>query len=153
MKYIKDSKGINVATAKKWLNRNNYSKLAVKVLGRLVKADSSDLSDDTLASSLKISTRSYQEAKRELVYAGFLEVHRLNATTLIYLIGDAAIERSRLKTTTRDNARYTRKALESLGVLPELEEDLLTEVYTEEDMEVLYSKVPQPEPITPIELF
>lgn len=147
MKYIIKRKGIVVETDKRWLVRHNYSKLAVKAYGYLCKA--SDVSDATLATLCKVSPRAYQDAKRELVYAGLLEVHKVNADTLVYLIGDKAIESSIRGLKDKESNRLVRKSLESIGLYEELveEDEVITDLYSAQDIANLKERIPTPKPI------
>jgi len=147
MKYIIKRKGVVVETDKRWLVRHSYSKLAVKAYGYLCKA--SDVSDTTLASLCKVSPTAYKDAKRELVYAGLLEVHKVNADTLVYLIGDKAIESSIRGLKDKESNRLVRKSLESIGMYEDTieEDESVTALYTSEDMANLTSRIPLPKPL------
>lgn len=147
MRFIVKKSNIVVATDKRWLTRHGYSKLAIKAYGYLLRA--SDVSDEAIADKCKVSLRSYQEAKRELVYSGLLEIHKLNADTLLYLIGDKAIEQGIKGLRDKEYSRLIRKSLESLELCrEEVEEDTTTTaLYTAEDLEKLKAKIPLPSPI------
>ena len=141
--YTLKNNGIKVASDKKWLKRHGYSKNTIKVYGELAKP-LDNLSDAAVASRLKISKYAYQEAKRELVFCGLLEVHRINASHIIYLVGAKAIQENATKNQKREDARMVRLTLEYLGIKNELVEDITEEVhvgdYTPKD-------IPKPSPI------
>jgi len=147
MRYQVHKGGLNVASAKRWLTRHQYSKLAIKALGYIARLK--DLSDEAVATSMKVSLRSYQDAKRELVFAGILEVYRLNATTMVYVIGDKAITNYSKAIKDKDSKRTIRKALESIGLYEEMEVEDTTTVdlvdYT--DIAKLKQAIPTPTPI------
>ena len=147
MKYQVHKEGLNVASAKKWLTRHKYSKLAIKALGYIARLN--DLSDEAVATKMKISLRTYREAKRELVFAGILEVYRLNANTMIYVIGDKAITNYSKAIKNKDSKRTVRKSLESIGMYEEVEiEDNTTIDLTDyTDIAQLKEIIPTPEPI------
>lgn len=146
MKYIIRNKGINVKSSKQWLTRNNYSKDAVKVLGALAKTDIVDPSDIAVATSLKMSSTRYKDAKRSLVFCGLLEVHKINSYTLVYLVGEKAIVEFHKMNEGREMRRVHRLALDSIGLTEELEDEPIdTEIHCEIDYD--YSTVEKPTPI------
>jgi len=128
MKYIIHNKDINLRVEKQWLTRNSYSKDAVKVLGKLSK-DITDPSDVVMSTSLKMSARRYQEAKRELVFCGLLEIHKINSTTLVYLVGPIAIVKFHERNELKESIRVNRLALESIHLIDDVEESVTTEVH------------------------
>ena len=102
-----------------------------------------------MAALCSVPLTAYKEAKRELVFAGFLEVHKTNASTLVYLIGDKAIEKSIRGIKDKESNRIVRKALESIGVYDELpeEDESITDLYTAADLHRLRLKIPLPAPL------
>ena len=128
MKYTVKSKGVNVKSEKQWLKRHGYGKSTIKVFGEFCKPQE-NLSDSAMASVVKISKRAYQEAKRELVMCGLLEVHRLNASTIVYLVGTKAIEENARVNQKREDDRMIRLTLESIGMQKEVYEDIAEEVH------------------------
>ena len=94
MEYIIHNSNIKVDTDKKWLKRNSYSKDSIKVYGVLAKAKTGDnISNEYLATNLRMSKTRLEEAKRELVFCGLLESYRKNTTTMVYLVGQYEIGR------------------------------------------------------------
>jgi len=138
--YHLDNNGVNIKSEKQWLRRHNYSKLVIKVFGELCK-DLQDLSDAAIASRLKISRSSYQECKRQLVMCGLIEVHRLNASSILYLVGTKAITENNKQNQKREDDRIIRLTLESIGRVPEVLEDISEEVHTETTVDI---KKPKP---------
>lgn len=151
MRYTVNYKGTNIKSEKQWLKRHNYSPLAIKALGLLTTVPIP--SDKALAERLKVSLTTYKEAKRELVYSGLLEVHKLNANHTTILIGDKAITEGNTLVTSKSNSRIARLAIESLGLTDSgIDEDEVTQdLYTATDMEKLQGIVPLPSSIKPVE--
>jgi hypothetical protein len=142
-KYILKNNGINVASEKKWLTRKGYSKIVVKVFGELAKP-LDNISDSAIASRLRVSKRTYQEAKRELVMCGLLEVHRLNASTIVYLVGTKAIEENAKVNQRREDDRMIRLTLESIGMQKYVYEDVTEEVHVSYDFDTTKVELPSP---------
>lgn len=140
-KYKLINNDIVVASEKKWLKRHGYSKLVIKTFGELAKP-LDNISDAAMASRLRVSKRNYQEAKRELVMCGLLEVHRVNASTIIYLVGTKAIEENALYNQKREDDRLVRLTLESIGMQAEVYEDVTEEVHTELGVEGIEKPAP-----------
>ena len=128
MKYIIHNENINVRVEKQWLTRNNYSKDSIKVFGALAK-DLDNPSDIIMSTSLKMSPRRYQEAKRALVFCGLLEVHKINSTTLVYLVGGNSIVKFNSRNADKELSRVNRLALESMELTIPVSEELVTEVH------------------------
>ena len=141
MKYIVHNKDINLRVEKQWLTRNSYSKDAVKALGALSKIDVNPL-DEVIASTIKMSKRRYQEAKRELVFCGLLEVHKINSTTLVYLVGPMAIGKFNVRNADKELSRVNRLALESMCLSEPVDEEVAVEVH--EDFVMPDIDKPQP---------
>jgi len=142
---------IIVATDKKWLKRHEYHSMAIKLYGVLAKQQEPlDLSDETMTNTCVTSKVTYQEAKRQLVYSGLLEIHKINSTTIVFVLGDKAIRSYARRILAKEDQRLTRKTIESLelpGSTEPLEEDDTMSVYTNEDLQALYDKVQRPKPL------
>jgi len=147
IKYIIKNNDINVASEKKWLTRHGYSKIAVKVFGQLAKT-TNDISDAAVSSKLRLGIETYREAKRELVMAGLLEVHRINASTVLYLIGTKAIAHNAKHNQKREDDRLIRLTLEHLGLSQPVYENTIEEVHTTWQND---TKIPLPKPIGDID--
>jgi len=145
MRYIIKRSNLKVASDKRWLTRHGYSKLAVKVFGYLCKLD--DVSDNVVATHCKVSATAYKDAKRELVYAGLIEVYKLNPYTLLLLIGDYEVSRRRTWITERETLRTTLKALESIGVVTESVEDASIEDISFTNIPELVAHIALPKPL------
>jgi len=128
MKYIIHNDNINVRVEKQWLTRNSYSKDTIKVFGALAK-DIEDPSDIVMSTSLKMNPRRYQEAKRALVFCGLLEVHKINSTTLVYLVGGNSIVKFNSRNADKEFSRVNRLALESMGLTTPVDEESVVEVH------------------------
>lgn len=150
MTYQLLQKDIVVATDKKWLKRHDYHSMAIKLYGELSKGHK-DLSDSNLANLCSTSLTTLKEAKRQLVYSGLLEVHKINSTTIIMVLGDKAIRAYAHKIASKEHQRVLRKTIEQMELPnspdPVEEEDNYTAIYTEEDMANLAHLVQKPKPI------
>jgi len=137
----------NIATDKKWLTRHKYSKLAVKVYGYL--ATTKDPSDNTIATKCNVSLTMYKEAKRELVFAGLLEIVKLNASHIIYYVGDKAITAQSKAIKDKESARVARKAMESLELVPneDEEDESIIDLTSYTNLKELTKVIPLPKPI------
>ena len=143
-------KDIVVATDKKWLKRHDYHSMAIKLYGELAKGHK-DLSDSNLANLCSTNLRTLQEAKRQLVYSGLLEVHKINSNTIVMVLGDKAIRAYARRIASKEHQRVLRKTIEQMELPnapePVEEEDDYTAIYTEEDMANLTHMVQKPRPI------
>lgn len=90
-KYKRNTIQFNLESEVRWLKRNHYKPNTIKVLRLLATSKENDLSDETLAKKLKISLSTYKRAKAELMMAGIAEVHKLNASYILILLGSNAI--------------------------------------------------------------
>jgi hypothetical protein len=111
------TKGFNFATESKWLNRNykGHPRLGhyKAILKSLSKGSLKDLSDHSVALSINIPVRTYKLCKSELVLMGLVDTVRLNASTILILVGTTAIANN---DKTYESTRVTRLALESIGL-------------------------------------
>ena len=140
----------NLDTDKKWLKRNGYNKLAIKLYGLLHKSPR-DLSDTALTATLKTYLKAYKEAKRQLVYSGLLEIHKINAGTIVMVLGDIAITSYSKTIVKKEHSRLARKTWEYLELSEPIEEDDTTNIlYDSIALENLKKTIPQPAPIPPI---
>jgi len=109
--------GFNFNTESKWLNRNykGHPRLGhyKAILKALTKGAVKDLSDSSVALSINIPVRTYKLCKSELVLMGLVDTVRLNASTILTLVGTNAIEKN---DTANGTTRTVRLALESLGL-------------------------------------
>jgi len=154
MNYQLIQQSIVVATDKKWLKRHEYHSMAIKLYGELAK-NPVDLSDTNLAKLCFTSVRTLQEAKRQLVYSGLLEVHKINSNTIVMVLGDKAILKYARRIASQEHQRVLRKTLEHLEYpdIPEpIEEDDISSIYTAEDLQHLYTKHKRPLPIGDIDV-
>ena len=145
---IQDS--IVVPTDKKWLKRHGYHSIAIKLYGLLAKAPT-DLSDANLAKLCYTSLRTLQEAKRQLVYSGLLEIHKINSNTIVFVLGDKAIKAYAKRIADKEYQRVLRKTLEQMhypDIPTPIEEDEVTAVYTTEQIDNLYNHIAKPQPIS-----
>ncbi len=155
MNYQLIQDNIVVATDKKWLNRHGYHSMAIKLYGVIAKAPE-DLSDTNLAKLCTTSLTTLKEAKRQLVYSGLLEVHKINSTTIVIILGDKAIRKYTKRIEAKEYQRILRKTLEQMEYpnIPEpIEEDETTSIYTDEDLNYLTKKISKPLPIEVVDLF
>ena len=141
MKYIVHNDNINLRVEKQWLTRNSYAKDAVKALGALAKPGVNP-TDEIIAPTIKMSKRRYQEAKRELVFCGLLEVHKINSVTLVYLVGPKAIIQFNARNADRELTRVHRLTLESMHLVDPIDETTNTEVH--ESIELPDIAIPKP---------
>jgi len=146
MNYELLQRDIVVATDKKWLKRHHYYTTAIKLYGVLAKSPP-DLSDTAMAYLCTMGLTTYQEAKRQLVHSGLLEVHKINSTTIVFVLGDKAIRYYARRIASKEHQRVLRKALESINY-PDapvsIEEDEVTLDYSETDLVALAQTIPKP---------
>lgn len=118
-KYYLNKKGFNIKSETQWIKRNYKGKKVlqlISILKYLNKGYIEDLSDEKVALSININLRTYKEIKSLLIMIGLLKVVRLNASTVLYLLGVHAIEKHDNKFSARENNRITKLTLESLGI-------------------------------------
>jgi len=151
MRFDVRSTGIVLASEKRWLVRNGYSKNSIKVLGALCKP-LFDVSDVIMASKVKMAIRTYQEAKRELVLCGLLSIHKVNANQLVYLIGTKAIVEYEEDHKEREAKRTARLMAESLGYQEIVAENTTDEVHVNYDNTYFTGQIDVPESIPMVDV-
>lgn len=135
-----------ITSDRKWLKRHNYPPEVTKVLNYLVKAK--DVDDANASKSLSMNLTSYKEAKRLLVYSGLLEVHKINSTTMVLVLGDKEITSYNKQFKTILDTRLYSKSLASLGLEELKEEDeIVIDTSTYTDIKTLTDKLPTPKPV------
>jgi hypothetical protein len=73
---------------------------------------------------------------------GLLEVHRLNASTIVYLVGTKAIEENAKVNQRREDDRMIRLTLESIGMQKYVYEDVTEEVHISYDFDTAKVEIP-----------
>jgi len=148
--YILDNNNCSKTVEARWLKRKGFTSQTIKLWNYLCKGGLRDLSDEKVRSSINIGKAGYERYKQQLVMAGLLEVHRVNASTIVYLVGLDAIHRNHKVNWKRELQRINRITLEYLGYETDLElpeETTTDEVHADYDISNLLKLVQVPEPI------
>lgn len=124
-KYKRNTIQFNLESEVKWLKRNHYKPNTIKVLRLLATSKENDLSDETLAKKLRISISTYKRSKAELVWAGIAEVHKLNASYILILLGSNAINYNDVTYSKKYHFKMMNYVLTSLRLNTVTKDDLI----------------------------